>query len=91
MTTVRVKPVSVCVTVTVTPGSTAPLSSVTRPFSAAVACAQAIVVVRSSVSATAENPLRNRLMAAASVTSQRLAFDIPYSLSLALGWLTVSA
>ena len=28
---VRVKPVSVCVAVTVTPGSTAPLSSVTRP------------------------------------------------------------
>jgi hypothetical protein len=35
----RVKPVSVCVTVTVTPGRSAPLSSVTRPFSAAVACA----------------------------------------------------
>ena len=29
---VRVNPVSVCVAVTVTPGRTAPLSSVTRPF-----------------------------------------------------------
>ena len=38
----RVKPVSVCVAVTVTPGSTAPLSSVTRPVSSAVACAQAM-------------------------------------------------
>ena len=42
VTTVRVAPVSVCVAVTVTPGSTAPLSSVTRPFIWAVAsCAQA--------------------------------------------------
>ena len=31
VTTVRLKPVSICVTVTVTPGSTALLSSVTRP------------------------------------------------------------
>src|SRR5688500_4011478 len=41
VTTVRVNPVSVCVAVTVTPGSTASLSSVTRPLSSAVACAQA--------------------------------------------------
>ena len=32
VTTVRVNAVSVCVAVTVTPGSTAPLSSATRPF-----------------------------------------------------------
>src|SRR5205085_5838904 len=42
VTTVRVNPVSVCVTVTVTPGSTAPLSSLTVPVIWAVACAQAV-------------------------------------------------
>jgi hypothetical protein len=52
VTTVRVNPVSVCVAVTVTPGSTALLSSVTRPFSAAVACAQAAVEDKSRRSAT---------------------------------------
>jgi hypothetical protein len=37
VTTVLENPVSVCVAVTVTPGSTAPLSSVTRPASSPVA------------------------------------------------------
>ena len=32
VTTVRVNPVSICVTVTVTPGNTAPLSSRTSPL-----------------------------------------------------------
>ena len=47
VTSLRVKPVSVCVAVTVTPGSTAPLSSVTRPLNCAVdSCANATVLVR---------------------------------------------
>ena len=37
----RATPVSVCVAETVTPGSTAPLSSVTLPASSAVAWAEA--------------------------------------------------
>ena len=54
VTTGRVNPVSVCVAVTVTPGSTAPLSSVTRPASSAVACAQATPVMRKRVNPTTE-------------------------------------
>src|SRR6266550_2979811 len=46
VTTVRVNPVAVCVATTVTPGSTAALSSVTRPLSSAVACAHAREQVR---------------------------------------------
>src|ERR1051325_11995172 len=53
VTTERVNAVSVCVAVTVTPGSTPPLSSVTRPLSSAVAWAQADVVVRRRTNATA--------------------------------------
>src|ERR1044071_2802158 len=51
VTTVRVNPVAVCVAATVAPGSTAALSSVTRPFNSAVACAQADVVVRTTTNA----------------------------------------
>src|SRR6266545_338894 len=58
VTAVRVKPVSVRVTVTVTPGSTAPLSSVTRPLSCAVACAQATPVASSRLSARQETLLK---------------------------------
>src|SRR6059036_1900796 len=46
VTTVRVNPVAVCVATTVTPGSTAALSSVTRPLSSAVACAHARELAR---------------------------------------------
>ena len=43
VTVVRTRPVAVCVTVTVTPGSTAPLESVTRPDRSAVdSCAEAL-------------------------------------------------
>jgi hypothetical protein len=52
VTTVLVNPVSVWVAVTVTPGSTAPLSSVTRPFNSAVACAHAPVAVISIIANT---------------------------------------
>ena len=52
VTTVLVNPVSVWVAVTVTPGSTAPLSSVTRPFNSAVACAHALVAVISIIANT---------------------------------------
>ena len=51
----RVKPVSVCVAVTVTPGRTAPLSSVTRPASSAVAWAQATPVMRTRLNPTTRN------------------------------------
>src|SRR5512138_116816 len=62
VTSLRVNPVSVCVTVTVTPGSTAPLSSVTRPLSCAVeSCADAEVVMSSSVRAPTSG-VRNRCM-----------------------------
>src|SRR5207244_7835806 len=40
LTTVRVRPVSVCVAVTSAPGNRAPLWSVTVPLICAVACAQ---------------------------------------------------
>src|ERR1044071_7916914 len=56
--TVRVNAISVCVTVTVTPGSTAPLSSVTRPASAAVACAQATPLSNTKLTATTTEKLR---------------------------------
>jgi hypothetical protein len=46
VTAVRVTLVSTCVTVTVTPGSTAPLSSRTAPLICAVACAQAADAAR---------------------------------------------
>src|ERR1041385_8637112 len=50
------RPVLICVAVTVTPGSTAPLSSVTRPPSCAVdSCAEALVVVRRRISAPRHN------------------------------------
>ena len=50
MTAVRTRPVAVCVAVTVAPGSTAPLESVTRPFSSAVAsCADATAAVRTRI------------------------------------------
>src|SRR4030095_14644884 len=49
--TVRANPVAVCVAVTVTPGSTAALSSVTRPLISAVACAHADVLVRARTNA----------------------------------------
>src|SRR5919106_187956 len=52
VTTVRVKPVSVCVTITVTPGSTAPLSSLTVPAIWAVACAHAALARRTLAPAT---------------------------------------
>jgi hypothetical protein len=51
---VRLKPVSVCVAVTVTPGSTAPLWSVTRPPICAIACANT-VALNSTMSAALEN------------------------------------
>src|SRR3954466_15857043 len=57
VTTVRVKPVSICVTVTLTPGSTALLSSVTRPLSSAVACAHAGAVARRTSNAARHSSL----------------------------------
>ncbi len=50
VTVVRVKPVSVCVTVTVTPGSTPPLSSATLPLNCAVAWAQAVEAATNTIS-----------------------------------------
>jgi hypothetical protein len=50
--TLRVSPVSVWIAVTVTPGRTAPLSSVTRPLNCAVdSCAHATDAERKTVSA----------------------------------------
>src|SRR5437870_12852012 len=46
----------------VTPGSTAPLSSLTRPFSCAVACAQAVPPMRSRPNATIAPRVRKPLM-----------------------------
>src|SRR6266542_2459940 len=60
VTTDRVTPVSVCVAVTVTPGSTALLASVTRPASSAVACAQAGPAVSKRPNATTQNLRRCR-------------------------------
>src|SRR5688572_7297078 len=57
VTTLRAKPVSVCVTVTVTPGRTAPLSSRTVPLICAVACAQAVPPASMRINAAAK-PLR---------------------------------
>ena len=62
VTTERVNPVSVCVAVTVTPGSTAPLSSVTFPASSAVACAQATPLVSNNPNATTEKLRRQRFI-----------------------------
>ena len=71
VTTERVKPVSVWVTVTVTPGSTAPLSSVTRPLSSAVAWAKAMAVDRTSTAAPYTHPLRIRIIAPSVVVTRR--------------------
>ena len=54
VTVVRTRPVLVCVTVTVTPGSTPPLSSRTVPPSCAVACAQAAPAVSRRINAPRE-------------------------------------
>jgi hypothetical protein len=55
VTTLRVSPVSVWVTVTVTPGRTAPLSSATRPLSWAVdSCAHETALLRRNNIATSE-------------------------------------
>src|ERR1700682_6136677 len=64
VTAVRTDPVSVCVAVTVTPGSTAPLSSVTFPLSCAVPCAQAMRVARSRPIATNEELRREHFIPA---------------------------
>src|SRR5436190_4086214 len=61
--TVRMNPVAVCVAVTVTPGSTAPLWSVTRPFSSAVAWAQAAEQVSTSTNAETTTSRMVRIMA----------------------------
>ncbi len=67
--TLRVSPVSVCVAVTVTPGSTAPLSSVTRPLNWAVeSCAQAEVVVSRTVSAPTR-VMKDRIVSTPSVAA----------------------
>src|SRR5687768_7965843 len=63
VTAVRVAPVSVCVAVTVTPGSTPPLSSVTRPASSAVACAQAAPPVVRTINAATEKARRREFIA----------------------------
>src|SRR5258706_2597335 len=55
--------VSVWVTVTVTPGSTAPLSSRTEPLSCAVACAQETALVRRMISAIPNPLLATRIVA----------------------------
>jgi hypothetical protein len=54
VTVVRVKPVSVWVTVTVTPGRTPPLSSVTLPLNCAVAWAEAVDAATNTISTTVE-------------------------------------
>ncbi len=75
--TVRVNPVPVCVAVTVTPGSTPPLSSVTRPFSSAVACAQAGERVRRRTNAQTTTSWMVRLMTSrlSSVKGDRVESD----------------
>src|SRR5688572_17631104 len=62
VTAVRLKPVSVCVAVTVTPGNTAPLSSVTRPASSAVAWPQAIPAARTTPSRVRDRSRRTRVI-----------------------------
>src|SRR6185295_8671461 len=60
--------VSVCVTVTVTPGRIAPLESLTVPLSCAVACAHAAACAMKNMS-TAPMPFRvNRVMPPPSFT-----------------------
>src|SRR6187431_188808 len=63
VTSLRTKPVSVCVAVTVTPGRTALLSSVTRPLNCAVDnCASATVLVRRRPNKARHNSRNGRLM-----------------------------
>src|SRR5438128_1802064 len=58
VTVLRTEPVSVCVAVTLTPGSTAPLSSVTLPLNCAVdSCANAMLLVRRRPIAVTHNSL----------------------------------
>src|SRR5438128_1521632 len=58
VTVLRTEPVSVCAAVTLTPGSTAPLSSVTLPLNCAVdSCANAMLLVRRRpIAATHNSP-----------------------------------
>jgi len=60
VTDVRVKPVSVWVTETVTPGRTAPLSSRTVPLSCAVAWAEAGPAVSRRINAPSDRCVRDR-------------------------------
>jgi hypothetical protein len=69
-TTVRVNPVSVCVTVTVTPGRTAPLSSRTVPLSCAVACAQAEPLASARINAAAKMYPNSRFIGLLSVVGR---------------------
>jgi hypothetical protein len=55
-------PVSVCVTVTVTPGSTPPLSSRTVPSSCAVACPRATPLSTNSHDTSRKTLLRERII-----------------------------
>src|SRR6185436_2236823 len=67
--------VSVWVAVTVTPGSTAPLSSVTRPASSAVAWAQARLLVSNRLNAATEKMRRQRLITQSSTQLKRSTFS----------------
>ena len=60
VTMVRVNPVSVCVTVTVTPGGTPPLWSFTVPLNCAVAWARAAAAASRIVNALITKVLRKR-------------------------------
>ena len=89
VTSLRTKPVAVCMAVTVTPGSTAPLSSVTRPLNCAVdSCAHATGAKRETVNALA-SVLGSCVMACPSTQEKPIAKIVGWL--LLLRWLRTPA